>query len=584
MSYLPHAHRHAAVLAAWEEVPAILRGYAERYHIPGMAYGLVVEGELIAHGAHGYADVESGLPATVDTVFRIASMTKSFTALAVAQLRDAGRLSLDDPIARYIPELADLSYPTADSPPITVRDLMTMSAGWPQDDPWGDRQLARTDAEFSAMLRGGVSFAAAPGVAFEYSNLGYMVLGRLIHNVSGLGAPEYIARNVLQPLDMQNTVWNAKDVAVCRLAAGYRWRDERWVRENLLPCGGDVAAFGGLFSTVRDLARWVALFQAAWPPRDEAESGPLKRSSLREMQKVWRARPSSFSMSDLGGRPNLLASGYGEGLFVPDNGQYSAVGHSGGLPGFGSHMRWLPDHGIGMIGLANLTYAPMHEAVAEALDHVVRQARWQPRPAQPAPALHQAQQDVTDLLNGWDDGVADRLFAENFFLDEARECWQARLAALHAVHGALHSDGPIAAENALRGRWRLSGERGWCVVWISLAPTAPPRIQEMRIRSAPPPNPALLAAVEQLAQLSRRPSRRRLDGLMAAGVDAAAIFDQVRMVQILCGACRVGDVLASDGETSATFRLEGPRGQTDVDIMIEAATGRLVRVHFRPAA
>ena len=124
-------------------------------------------------------------PVDADTVFRIASMTKSFTAMSILKLRDEGKLSLDDPAEQYVPELKGLKYPTTDSPRITIRHLLSHSEGFPEDNPWGDQQLAETDEELSRMMRGGIPFSKAPGIAYEYSNYGFAILGRIVSSVSG---------------------------------------------------------------------------------------------------------------------------------------------------------------------------------------------------------------------------------------------------------------------------------------------------------------------------------------------------------------------------------------------------------------
>ena len=103
-----------------------------------------------------------------DTVFRIASMTKSFTAMAILKLRDEGKLSLDDPVERYVPELKALAYPTSDSPRTTIRHLLSHAAGFPEDNPWGDQQLSVADDQMSAMMRAGIPFSNAPGIAYAY--------------------------------------------------------------------------------------------------------------------------------------------------------------------------------------------------------------------------------------------------------------------------------------------------------------------------------------------------------------------------------------------------------------------------------
>ena len=111
-------------------------------------------------------------------------MTKSFTTISILKLRDEGKLSLDDPAERYVPEMAGLKYPSSDAPKITIRHLLSHAEGFPEDNPWGDRQLADTDEQLSRMLRGGIPFSNAPGLVYEYSNLGFAILGRIVTNVS----------------------------------------------------------------------------------------------------------------------------------------------------------------------------------------------------------------------------------------------------------------------------------------------------------------------------------------------------------------------------------------------------------------
>ena len=122
----------------------MFREYAEREHIPGAVWGIIVDGRLAHVGVTGYRDVASKSPVDSGTVFRIASMTKSFTALAILKLRDEGKLSLDDPAEKWVPELAGLKYPTTDSPRITIRHLMSHADGIPRGQSVG-RPAARRD-------------------------------------------------------------------------------------------------------------------------------------------------------------------------------------------------------------------------------------------------------------------------------------------------------------------------------------------------------------------------------------------------------------------------------------------------------
>ena len=127
--------RLARLSAAFPEIDRMMKGFAERQNVPGIAYGIVVDGRVVHVGTAGLRDVAARAAVDTGTVFRIASMTKSFTAAAILQLRDEGRLSLDDPAERYVPELAALRPAASDAPRITIRHLLTHSAGFPEDNP-----------------------------------------------------------------------------------------------------------------------------------------------------------------------------------------------------------------------------------------------------------------------------------------------------------------------------------------------------------------------------------------------------------------------------------------------------------------
>jgi CubicO group peptidase (beta-lactamase class C family) len=122
-------------------------------------------------------------------------------------LRDAGKLKLDDPAYLYIPEMKNNKYLTKDAAPVTIRHLLTHAAGYPEDNPWGDRQLAVSDAQLIDIYKKGVSFSTNPGQGYEYSNLGFATLGYIIKKVSGKTYEQYITDNILKPLGMTHTYW-----------------------------------------------------------------------------------------------------------------------------------------------------------------------------------------------------------------------------------------------------------------------------------------------------------------------------------------------------------------------------------------
>src|SRR4029453_8836845 len=167
------------------EVDRTMENYRLDAHIPGMVWAIAQDGRLVHVKGAGVQDVDTKRPVNADTLFRIASMTKAFTALSILKLRDEGKLALDAPVETYVPELRGWKYPTDDSPKIRVRELLTHTAGFVTDDPWGDRQTPLPEDDFTRLLRDGVPFMRPPATAMEYSNLGYALLGRIVANVSG---------------------------------------------------------------------------------------------------------------------------------------------------------------------------------------------------------------------------------------------------------------------------------------------------------------------------------------------------------------------------------------------------------------
>lgn len=477
--------RRAKLATAFPEIDKLVHAFMERQHVPGAAWGIVIDGELAHLGVAGYRELPSKAPVTRDSVFRIASMTKSFTAMAIMKLRDEGKLSLDDLAERHVPELKNLRYPTTDSPKITVRHLMSHATGFPEDNPWGDQQLAATEAEFTKMMEGGIPFSNAPGVEYEYSNYGFAILGRIVTNVSGRPYREYIAENILRPLGMTSTTLEPKSVPADRLAYGYRWEDETWKLEPALPDGA-FGAMGGMLTSVSDLAKYVGAFLAAFPPRDGVESGPVRRASLREMQQIWRSRASVVTRTAAGG-PNLNSGGYGYGLRVSQSCAFEhIVAHTGGLPGYGSIMQWLPDYGVGIIAFGNVTYTGWTPIVNTAFDLLAKTGGLQPRVPQPSPALTEARDAVSRLIINWDDALADEVAAMNLYRDRSKDRRQKEIETLRAKVGTCTAPATFDyVENWLRGQWTMKCERGDLRVSITLAPTIPPRVQHLEVASSP---------------------------------------------------------------------------------------------------
>src|SRR5215471_12966257 len=268
--------------ALFQSLDPILTKFSGDRHAPGLILGIVADGGLAYAKAIGCRSLRSGEPVTVDTAFRIASMTKMFTALGLLRLRDEGKLQFDELVEDIVPELASLRYPTSDSRRIRVRDLLSHVGGFVTDDPWGDRHPDMSEAEFSSLLRSQLPFARAPGIAYEYSNLGFAILGRIIANRSGQPYDTYLQQNFLRPLDMPSSTWEVRDIPIERRAVGHSWIEGEWVEESSLGHGA-FGAMGGLHTTARDYAHFGAWLLSAWPPRDDADNSILARSSIREL-------------------------------------------------------------------------------------------------------------------------------------------------------------------------------------------------------------------------------------------------------------------------------------------------------------
>jgi CubicO group peptidase (beta-lactamase class C family) len=465
----------------------VFERWAARIHAPGLAWGLVRDGALVDGGGIGTARVGLDAPVDPDVVFRIASMTKSFTAAALMSLVVEGRVRLDEPAATYVPPLAAWRGPTTDGPPITVRHLVSMEAGLPNDDPWADRHNDMGAREMDALLEAGAVFAWTPGVRFEYANLGWGLVGRVIEAAAGVTTQDLVRTRLLEPLGMTSTTWTRPDGRV--VAEPYRWVDGDWVHDGEPVGDGAIAPMGGLWSTVRDLATWVGFFQDAWPPRDDPDDGPLPRWARREMQQLRRVDDVRRARPRPDGPSRDIAVGYGIGLGVRHDPRLGhVVGHSGGLPGYGSHMRWLPERGVGVVALSNVTYGAMSAACDEALDVLADRDGLGPGRPPDAPALREAATRAAALLSAWSDERADALFTDNVALDEPYDRRAREAADLVARHGPLEVD-EVEPETPLRGAFTAAGG----LVRVDLAIAHDGRVQWLEVadRSTPSDEPVI---------------------------------------------------------------------------------------------
>lgn len=565
---------------ALADLDARFARHAADRRVPGMAWGVVRDGQLVHTGGAGTVSTDDPTTPTADHVFRIASMTKSFTAATVLLLRDEDRLRLDDPVALHVPALAGWRPYAADAAPVTIRDLLTMSAGLATDDPWGDRQQGLPLDAFERLLAEGPSFALPPGVTFEYSNLGYGILGRVVTAAAGREYRKVVRERLLAPLGMASTGYLEEEVPTDRLMHGYVRRGDELVREGRDGYGA-LAAMGGIFSTVRDLATWVAGFIDAYPARDEAEGPhPLRRASRREMQDGHRVSAAEIPAHAPDEAPRLVARAYGFGLeaaYDPELGTF--VAHAGGYPGFGSHMAWHPATRLGVVGLGSLRYAPMRSVVDDALRALVEAGVAERRQVRPMAATERMATAVDRLLDAWDDVSADALFAMNMDLDEPRDRRRVAVAsAVAAVGGPLREDRDRQAtsETPAERTWWRRGQRGWVRVAAKLTPEPSPRLQWLAVEAVFDPSAALVRAAEAVLGAADEGAALPADLALDAEFDLVRHARSARAAAARFGTMRLALPTAGDGASSATWSVATERGgAAQLRIALDPATGRL---------
>lgn len=468
------------------EIDALFAKYQADAHIPGMVYGVVRDGKLAYVKGVGVQNLDDKNPVTADSRFRIASMTKAFTALAILKLRDDGQLRLDDLAEDHVPEMKGWVYPTKDSPRIRIRDLLHHVGGLVTDDPWGDRQQILPQDDFTKMIAAGVPFSRAPQSAFEYSNYGYALLGRIIANASGMAYTDYIQRTILTPLGMAGSGFDVTKTPKAVYARGYRWENERWSPEPEM-IDGAFNAMGGMQVSANDYAKWVAFLLSAWPARDGSDAGPVKRATVREMVQGLNFVGVANRIGASGATACKQAAAYGMGWRVAQDCDLGlTLAHGGGYPGYGSHVMLMPDHGVGVFALSNRTYAGPSAPAWDTAVAMDKAGLLTGRAVPITPAVADAFAAARAAYAAGHLGPLDGKLAMNFLMDRSAANWATEIARLRAEVGDCPTAEPLAPTGALSAAFRLNCDRGKLDGALLLAPTSPATVQALRLRVATP--------------------------------------------------------------------------------------------------
>lgn len=347
------------LFSAWIEGQIAYRG------LPGIAVGVVSDQELVWSKGFGFADIKAKLPMTATTKFRMASNSKLFTAIAIMQLREEGKISLDDPVVKYLPWFK--AKPAGDDDgPITIEQLLSHSSGLQREagDHWSSYKFPTADE--LQRLYADRQAAFAPSVRWKYSNLAYAIAGLVVEKVSGEKWADYVERNIFKPLEMNAS---SVDRNVSGLAVPYGRRMPDGTRE-VLPFvdARGMAAATGVTSDVEDMAKFISA-QFRRGPRGGAQI--VSSGSWREMLRV-RSVEENWS------------AGTGLGFDVKRVKDRTYIGHGGGYPGNTTQTLIQLDDKVGVIVLTNTNDSNPAD-IAQLLMGTVGQAAAKAAMAKPAP-------------------------------------------------------------------------------------------------------------------------------------------------------------------------------------------------------
>jgi CubicO group peptidase (beta-lactamase class C family) len=317
----------------WEALVAGYKAAVAKSGIVGSSLLVVRDGKILARHNEGFQ--ANGVPVSDDTIFHWASITKTFTGIAIMQLRDRGLLSLDDPVVKYVPELRLAHNPFGDISQVKIRHLMSHSAGfrastwpWGGDKPWQPFEPTTWEQLVAMLPYTDVQFA--PGSKYSYSNPGVIFLGRIIQLLSGDDYEVYVTKNILMPLGMHATFFDRAPYFLLPRRSHSYFRDDAGIREARFDFdSGITVSNGGLNAPLGDMAKYVAflLGGSKEPPYETV----LTRSSLEEM---WTRQIRATEGEGVNGSD----SSAGLSFFIEKWNGVELIGHSGDQNGFISHL------------------------------------------------------------------------------------------------------------------------------------------------------------------------------------------------------------------------------------------------------
>lgn len=344
----PAAADEARFNQALGEFRALHRAEMAKSDIAGSSFYVVRDGRTVVADHLGEQDAEANVPVDARTIYHWASVTKTMTGIAIMQLRDRGLLSLDDPIVKYVPELAAVHNPFGDTGAITLRHLMSHSAGFRSGTwPWRDHDWQPFEPQGWNQLAAMLPYTRVefkPGSRFGYSNPGIVYLGQVIERLSGEDYEVYIDKNILKPLAMHDSYFDHTPPHLLpHRSHSYYIRGGKRVAAPFDVDTGVTVSNGGLNAPMPDMAKYLA-FLLGDPARQSAFELVLKRSSLEEMWVPQIAAGEDFTQGRMATTTQSALS-----FFVDRTRGVRIVGHNGDQNGFRAYLSFCPDQRVGSL-------------------------------------------------------------------------------------------------------------------------------------------------------------------------------------------------------------------------------------------
>ncbi len=578
--------RQEKLASAFPAIEEYLAGSVARDHLVGLAAGIVIDGELAWFRSWGHRDPARGLPIEPNTLFGIGSISKTITTMSLLKLREQGRVAFDRPAVSYLPELAQVVYPTADSAEITIRHLLTHTSGLPRMGNFPEYpQTPPTRAEFLQTLDG-LGLERAPGERRVYSNFGFQLLGTLIDNVAETDHRSFSRDAILRPMGMKDAVWMPEHALPGQIAVGHEHGPDGKPRPrpHWRPGAGDAA--GGLYASMEDLAAYASFHLQAWPPRNEREREPLRRATVREAHKL-QTLANLHVEPDPSGGAEVWAAGTGLAFAVYATCRHEyIVGHNGKTLNYRASLHMLPWQGVAVILLSNHSSISSQVLPADGLavlDKLADTGGLEPRRHVASDALLTAATGVGVLLGKWEPAVHKQLFSDDYRDAHPAVKTEQNFREWHTLVGTCRSPRGYDIAEPRAGVVELSCERGNLRVDLRVAPWDSPGITSLRFVGVTglEPAPEYNTAAEQALGLMTKWDDEIHGRLFSEQLGAQRIHSFLSAVHRSLGDCRLGGPQLST-PSGVVYGLECEHGDATMRVSLgKKAQGKISGFEIR---